>query len=251
MRRLPPATCLPLLRMPAAPQQQLLQMQVFACVCPACFHGSPLAWSAAAAPVTSIPSRSNVDGCDCCLSDTATVGACFQVDRQCGPGYCNCKCPAVSKFRHTPHISREETGSAPGACFEASPAARSPPALAGEGRDPGCVVSPSSLLDLLEEWRADPVCGLSNATDAGALACSANYLAAAAESPQAQAAGSLLKLECDGMVQRDTGACGPGKMPLISVTAQHQIHIFIFSVIEGVLRFDVLCCAVLRRAAVR
>lgn len=107
---------------------------------------------------------------------------------------------------------------------------------AGDAQDPSCVVSPSTLTDLLSEWRADPACGVANSSDAGVLACSAGYLARAAESPEAETAASLLKLECDGMVQGDTGSCGPGRMPLISVTAQHQIHIFIFSVSAG------MCC---------
>ena len=101
---------------------------------------------------------------------------------------------------------------------------------AGDAQDPGCVVPPDTLTDLLAEWRADPVCGVGNSTADAAVACTADYLARAAESPEAETATSLLKLECDGMVQRDTGACGAGRMPLISVTAQHQIHIFIFSV---------------------
>lgn len=106
------------------------------------------------------------------------------------------------------------------------------------------MVLPSTLTDLLSEWRADPACGVANSSDAGVLACSASYLARAAKSPEAETAASLLKLECDGMVQGDTGSCGPGRMPLISVTAQHQIHIFIFSV--SVPRV-VMCCVSLAR----
>lgn len=101
---------------------------------------------------------------------------------------------------------------------------------AGDAQDPGCVVAPDTLTDLLAEWRADPVCGVGNSTADAAVACTADYLTRAVESPEAETATYLLKLECDGMVQRDTGACGAGRMPLISVTAQHQIHIFIFSV---------------------
>lgn len=102
--------------------------------------------------------------------------------------------------------------------------------LPGDSQDPSCLMSEPTLADLLTEWRTDPICGAGNATNPAVLACSADYLARAAESPEAETAASLLKLECDGIVQRDTGACGPGRMPLISVTAQHQIHIFIFSV---------------------
>lgn len=167
------------------------------------------------------------------------MGACFKVDRACGPQYCNCEvsiwadaaagcqlgCQAA--LVQLSHVQRSAQSLLPDT---ATRVPHHPVSLPGDSQDPSCLISEPTLTDLLTEWRTDPICGAGNATNPAVLACSANYLARAAESPEAETAASLLKLECDGIVQRDTGACGPGRMPLISVTAQHQIHIFIFSV---------------------
>ena len=56
------------------------------------------AWHPNAAPPPALhpssharPCCSNVEGCDCCLAHTTSVGACFQKSRSCGPDYCNCE----------------------------------------------------------------------------------------------------------------------------------------------------------------
>lgn len=85
------------------------------------------------------------------------------------------------------------------------------------GQDPACVY-PTSDLELLLN---DTACG-------AASACGVQYAAVVKASPVADT--SLAMLECDGMLQRNKKTCGEGEAPLISVTAQHQIHLFIFSV---------------------
>lgn len=175
-----------LLRFDCLPQARLCASGAPARICTLARHATGAASPSPPPPSRPAPAlpRSNVEGCDCCLAHTASVASCFQAQRECGPGYCNC-----------------------------------------EGEDPACLASAAdSLGDLLAEWEADPACGAQSA-------CGADFLERAQESPEAVAA--LEKgpgLECEGEVALDTKQCGPGSAPLISITAQHQLHIFLFVV---------------------
>ncbi|KAL4420149.1 hypothetical protein ABPG77_010365 [Micractinium sp. CCAP 211/92] len=121
---------------------------------------------------------SNVQGCDCCLSSTASVSTCFLETRECGPGFCNC-----------------------------------------DAQNASCVVAQAPLEAVLAEWGADPSC----------QACSAAYLPRVEGSEEVKAS-SELQAACDGTVGLTHGKCGPGKSPFVTITALHQLHIFIFVV---------------------
>ncbi|KAL4859220.1 MLO-like protein 14 [Chlorella vulgaris] len=91
-----------------------------------------------------------------------------------------------------------------------------------EAKDPSCLVPEISLSDLLYQWGSDANCNIT--------ACNQGYLEQAAANPQVQAAKEVLDLQCDGMVRVEDGVCGAGKTQLITITALHQVHIFIFTV---------------------
>lgn len=90
-----------------------------------------------------------------------------------------------------------------------------PPLLyAGGGQDPSCLLGPAPLADVLDQYRYNNTC--------------AELVDGIAASPEAEAAKKEKKAKCDGMVPEESGGCGKGKAPLVSVTAMHEIHLFIF-----------------------
>lgn len=90
-----------------------------------------------------------------------------------------------------------------------------------DARNPSCVASQPTLDAILAEWEADATCG--------ADTCSAAFLQRVEASEEVQAA-SQMRPACDGAVGLTYGKCGPGKSPFVTVTALHQLHIFIFVV---------------------
>lgn len=88
-------------------------------------------------------------------------------------------------------------------------------------RNASCVFSQPPLEAILAEWEANATCA--------AEPCSAAFLQRVEGSEEVLAASQLQPL-CDGSVGLTYGKCGPGKSPFVTVTALHQLHIFIFVV---------------------
>lgn len=188
---------------------------------------------------------SNVQGCDCCLKNTATVGSCLKVDRDCGPSYCNCdgadpSCavPEPSLTEVLTDWSNNDTCTC-GAYYLGLVRARRSSWRAGRARGLGAGPAPGRR----RRGRRGDVGAHPNA--ALPPSCAPALAPQAEKSPETQAANSLLKLECNGMLDEGGGRCSEGKAPLISVTTLHQIHIFIFCV-RPPAALALLCVPVLR-----
>ncbi|PSC71161.1 alpha-amylase chloroplastic [Micractinium conductrix] len=93
-----------------------------------------------------------------------------------------------------------------------------------DAQDPACTASPPSLEDLLAEWEGDASCSASAACATG------KYLERVTKTEEVTNAAKSLKLECQDLLQLDSLKCPEGKVPLVSITALHQLHIFIFCV---------------------